>query len=220
MALLSTQVGCATLFTGTRQDVPIDSAPPGATVVVLQGTPALVALKAKRVSDFKDGVVNLFGDSLTPEARAFLLSLSTDELVTQLVLWLRLSEAPPELAAGARQVGQLLGLVPAFVRDRVSDFIGIAAVATTPVVQNLRKGQEYAVVTWARGHRARLLMVETTFNWVTLLNVFIAVVPAVVDVLTGAWLKLTPTELTYTLDPLPPEPDTTPAPAPRDGGPR
>lgn len=217
LLVLLTQVGCATIFTGTRQDVSMTSIPPGSTVVVVSGTPATLALKAKKVSDFKDSLIGIFGGALPPEARAFLLSLSTDELITQLVLWTRAADAPPELVAGVGQINQVLSVVPGFVKDKISDFLGIAAIGTTPFTQNLHKGKEYAIVTWQKGHRARLLEVSTKFNWVTLLNVFVGIVPVVVDLISGSWLNLTPTEVSYTLDPLPPGAQPiipTPIPAP------
>lgn len=216
--------GCATVFTGTKQEVPITSSPPGATVVVVSGTAANLALKAKKVSDFKDTLVNgLLGGALPPEAKAVLLSLSTDELITQLVLWVRAQQVPAAVAGGAAQAQQVLALVPLFLREKVGAYLGISAIEATPFSPKLRKGREYALVTWAPEHRARLLEIDTRFNWVVLLNVFTFGLGAIVDVLTGAWLNLTPQEVAFTLDPVAPGtqsviPNLPPLPPPSSPG--
>ncbi len=204
------QVGCAAIFTGTKQEISITSAPPGATVVVVGGTPAALALKAKKVSDFKDKIVNMLGGALPPDAKALLLTLSIEELITQLVLWTKASDLPPEMVGKA---GRAFDGVPSIIRDKVTDYLGLEGLGTTPSKQTLGKGHNYAVVAWAKGYRARLIEVDTKFNWVVLLNIFNGILPGlIVDGLTGAWLNLTPDEVALDLEPLPAPPAAPGAP--------
>lgn len=201
VVVLTLNVGCAAIFTGTRQEISVTSTPPGSTVVVLGGTAANVALRAKQVSDLREPALALLGPALPEEARAVVQAWSIDELVTKLVLLTRLSELPPELVASA---GDFLRLVPGPIVEKLSELLGIEGAGVTPTQYELKKGKAYAMVTWQKGYGAKLLKVDTTFNWVVLLNVFNGIIPGlIVDGLTGAWLNLTPKEVVYALEPLP-----------------
>ncbi|MEW6435392.1 MAG: hypothetical protein AB1730_28180 [Myxococcota bacterium] len=201
VVVLTLNVGCAAIFTGTRQEISVISTPPGSTVVVLGGTAANVALRARQVSDLREPALALLGPALPEEARAVVQAWSIDELVTKLVLLTRLSELPPELVASA---GEFLRLVPRPIVERLSEMLGIEGAGVTPTQYELKKGRAYALVTWQKGYGAKLLKVDTTFNWVVLLNIFNGIIPGLlVDGLTGAWLNLTPKEVVYTLEPLP-----------------
>ncbi|MEW5742103.1 MAG: hypothetical protein AB1938_24520 [Myxococcota bacterium] len=205
--------GCATVFTGTRQDIALTSTPPGATVVVLGGTPANLALRAKKVDDLRELVLSLLGPYLPEEVKEAAKVMDIDELVTKLVLLTRLSEVPPELVASA---GSFLSAIPGPIVDKLADILGIEGAGVSPTKFELKKGKPYAVVTWAKGYGAKLLKVDTTFNWVTLVNVLNAFLGVIVDGLTGAWFNLSPDEVVYTLAPLPaaaPPPDAPAAPA-------
>lgn len=193
-------VGCASVFTGTRQNISVVSTPPGATVVVLGGTPANLALRAKKVDELREFALNLLGPFLPPEVREAAQHMSIDELVTKLVLLTRLSDVPPELISAS---GSFLSAIPGPVIDKLADFLGIEGAGVSPTAWELKKGKPYAIVTWQKGYGAKLLKVDTTFNWVTLVNVLNAFLGVIVDGLTGAWFNLTPSEVTYTLEPLP-----------------
>jgi hypothetical protein len=196
-------VGCASVFTGTRQSISVVSTPPGATVVVLGGTPANLALRAKKVDELREFALSLLGPFLPPEVRETAKQMSIDELVTKLVLLTRLSELPPELVGTA---ASFASNIPGPIIDKLSDFLGIEAAGVSPTAWELKKGKPYAIVTWQKGYGAKLLKVDTTFNWVTLVNVLNAFLGVIVDGLTGAWFNLTPSEVTYTLEPLPAAP--------------
>lgn len=200
VAVVALNCGCASIFTGTRQTIPVTSTPPGATVVVLGGTPANLALRAKQVSDLREPVLNLLGPFVPDDVRATMMQWSIDELVTRLVLLTRLSELPPDLAQSA---GDFFKLIPGPIVSKVADLLGIEGIGVSPTSWELKKGKPYAIVTWQRGYGAKLLKVDTRFNWVTLLNVFNAFLGVVIDALTGAWFNLTPDEVLYTLEPLP-----------------
>lgn len=192
--------GCATIFTGTRQDVRFESQPPS-TTIVLSGVPAKVLAKAKEISDAKDLIVRLISPGLTAEARTFLESLTPDELLTMLVAILH---PDARFNASVDAVGDVYARTPQLVRDLVAKTLFVEAGGTTPLSVSLHKGEEHAAISWAVGHRARLLVVDTRFNFVTLLNVFTLGLGFIVDAISGAWLNLHPTEVRWQLSPAAP----------------
>lgn len=200
VAVVST--GCATVLSGTRQDVSFVSSP-SSTAVVLGGLPADILTKVKDLSEAKDFIVRLISPGLTDEARRFLDSLNPDELLTMLFVVLH---PTAETSSTVDRAGQLYARTPQLVRDVVSRLISVNAAGSTPFTADLRKGKEYAAIAWAPGRRARLLVVETRFNFVSLLNIFTLGLGFIVDALTGAWLSLHPSEVSWQLDALPPPP--------------
>ncbi len=202
LCVLST--GCATVLSGTRQDISFGSTP-SSTTVVLGGAPADLLTKVKDLSDTKDFIVRLISPGLPDDARRFLESLNPDELLTMLFAILH---PTVETSSTVNAMGQLYARTPQVVRDVVSRLIFVVAAGETPFTADLRKGKEYAAIAWSPGRRARLLVVETRFNFVSLLNIFTLGLGFVVDALTGAWFSLYPTELSWQLDALPPPPPT------------
>ena len=198
--LLLLQTACATIFTGTHQEVAVASTPP-ANVVVVSGTAANLALRAGEMNELKNKLVAVIAPALTPGQKKLVDLMQPDELVTRLVLELTpaFKNAPPNLVETS---GHLLAALPDSARDTLRDLIGIETVGRTPLKLDLPKGEPFAVVTWAPGHRARLLTIDTTFNWVVLANVLTLGLGAIVDVLDGAWLDLTPVSLQYSLAPI------------------
>ncbi|MER2565314.1 MAG: hypothetical protein ABTQ32_31605 [Myxococcaceae bacterium] len=189
--------GCATVLSGTRQDLSFTSEP-ASTTVVLGGAPAEILAKVKDVSDAKDFVVRLLGSALPDDARRFLEALTPDELLTMLVAVLHPTAAT---VTTVDTLGTLYARTPQLVRDVVTKTIFVAGAGTTPFGLNLKKGSEYAAISWAPGRRAKLLVVETRFNFVSLLNIFTLGLGFVVDALTGAWFSLHPSELSWQLSP-------------------
>lgn len=198
LAVFVLSTGCATVLSGTRQDVSFSSEP-ASTTVVLGGAPAEILATLKDVTEAKDFVVRLLDAGLTDEARRFLEALTPDELLTMLVAVLHPTAAT---ANTVDTLGAIYARTPQLVRDVVTKTIFVAGAGTTPLTVNLKKGSEYAAVSWAPGRRAKLLVVETRFNFVSLLNVFTLGLGFVVDALTGAWFSLHPNELSWQLPPL------------------
>lgn len=198
LAVFVLSTGCATVLSGTRQDISFSSEP-ASTTVVLGGAPAEILATLKDVTEAKDFVVRLLGAGLTDEARRFLEALTPDELLTMLVAVLHPTAAT---ANTVDTLGAIYARTPQLVRDVVTKTIFVAGAGTTPLTVNLKKGSEYAAVSWAPGRRAKLLVVETRFNFVSLLNVFTLGLGFVVDALTGAWFSLHPSELSWQLPPL------------------
>ena len=199
---LVVSMGCATVLSGTRQDISFVSVP-SSTTVVLGGALAYLLVKVKDLSDAKDFIVRLISPGLTDEARRFLEALNPDELLTMLFAILH---PTAETSNTVNLMGQLYARTPRIVRDVVSKLIFVTAAGETPFTADLHKGKEYAAIAWSPGRRARLLVVETRFNFVSLLNIFTLGLGFVVDALTGAWLSLHPSELSWQLDALPPPP--------------
>ncbi|MBL8923434.1 MAG: hypothetical protein JNJ54_31565 [Myxococcaceae bacterium] len=190
--------GCATIFTGTRQDLGFTSRPASSTVV-LGGAPAEVLAKVKDVTAAKDFFVKLFSPLLPDDARRFLEALNPDELLSFIV-----AAANPTAATASTvdTVGDVYARAPAILRDVVAKNVFVQGFGATPLSLSLKKGSEYAAISWAPGRRARLLIVETRFNFVALLNIFTLGVGFVVDLLTGAMFNLTPEQLEWELAPL------------------
>ena len=188
--------GCATIFTGTSQRITVTTHPPASFVVVV-GTPmASVILAAKESSAVTRKVLELAGPALPEAARARLLRLDVDELITKLVLWARLDRLPPELAGHVDRV-------PPFVRDRLLGMIGVEAFGTSPLTVKLKKGRKYAVLSWREGHAARTAGIDMKFNWVVMVNVLNAFLGVPIDIVTGAWFNLSPSRLELVLPPRP-----------------
>ena len=188
--------GCATIFTGTSQTIHVATEPAGSYVVVV-GTPmAPVILAARNSTATTRKVISLLGPIIPEGARAKLQLLDVDELITKLVVWAKLDKIPPELVGHAEHV-------PAYVRNQLLDLIGVKAFGLSPISPKLKKGQEYAVLTWREGHKARTAAVDMKFNWVVVVNVFNLFLGVPIDILTGAWFNLTPSKIELTLPPIP-----------------
>ena len=55
---------------------------------------------------------------------------------------------------------------------------------------NLERGQPYTVIAWAPGRKARMEVIGVRPNWWTFLNVLNLGLGLLIDIPTGAWLKL------------------------------
>ena len=106
-------------------------------------------------------LLGLVGPLLPPAARDKLALLELDELITRLVMWAKLDRVPPEL------VGEVHSLPP-IVRDEILGILGIMDAGVAPLRVNLRKGREYAVISWHEGYRAQTAGIYMHFNWVVL----------------------------------------------------
>lgn len=197
---LFASTGCATILGGTRQEISINSATPGATVVVVGGVVATAAVKAQKITVVRDLALTILAPHLPPEVKAIVEQASADELLTQLVVLTQIGAIPPEWSQKASAGIEKL---PPVVVDTLLEKLGIHGVGVTPYKSELKKGGPWAIVTWAPGTRAKLLVVDAHFNWICLLNILTAGLGMIVDVATGAWLYLAPTEFQYTLEPLP-----------------
>jgi len=191
---------CATILTGNRTAVSFASDPPGASIVVIRGPAAEVASQARDFGLLREQVMQVISPFVPAQVRPLLDRTSPDELLTQLVLWTKLGEVPPEWVSGT---GNALDKLPEPVAEQLGDLLGIEALSAAPSRIELKKGEERAVIAWQKGRHAKLLTIDTRFNWVTLLDVFTLGIGLIVDVASGAWFDLEPRELHFSLQPLP-----------------
>lgn len=196
---LTTLSSCATIFTGTRQSVGIDSNPPGATIVAMGGSFAQLVARAKNIEGIKETVVSLMRPWLSPQVLAVLDVMTLDELLTQLVLFLKPIEGPP--AVVLKEAAALFAALPGGVRDEISNRLGFEGLGFTPTQVELKKGAPHLLISFQAGRAARLFVIGTKFNFVVLFDIFTLGIGLIVDVATGAWLNLTPTTIDCELPP-------------------
>jgi len=187
--------GCASIFTGSKQRITIETDPPGALIVVV-GTPAAPILLALDKGDrVAQKIVGLLSPVLSEGARQRLAGLALPELIAKVGAWARLDQVPPEL------VGEATTRIPGEIRGALLDVLGIKEVGVSPMKVKLRKGRDYAVIAYHEGYGGRIAGIHPKFNWVTLLNVFNAFLGVPIDALTGAWFNLSPGTVRLTLPP-------------------
>lgn len=177
---------CATIFKGTRRDVAFTSEP-RSTAVVIGGAVGNVLAKVHDVDQARAVILKFISPVLEPEARQFFETLTADQLLTTLFAILRPTQQTNDTID---ELGGLYAQVPPPVRSLIAKVIYVEGGGYTPMSINLKKGDEYAGIAWAPGRRAHLLVVDTHFDFVSLLNVFTLGVGFIVDALTGAWFDL------------------------------
>ena len=191
LACVSLQTGCATIFSGTKQKVRIETAPPQAHVVVLGGAVGTLLASTPDTRKVTRKIIALFGSRLTAEQRQALELLDLRDLVAALAVWTKdqvMTGLPPAAEAAIR------ALPPKLVSKALAA-AGVDASGQSPIVTKLRRDSRYAVLSWQAGHRPKLTVIDSNFNWVVLWNVLNAGLGVIVDVGTGAWRKLSPSEL-------------------------
>src|SRR5438046_2580602 len=78
---------------------------PAISTVIVIGEPAAPLLMfASKSSAIAQKILGLLSPFLSPAARTELAALTVDELVTRVVLWLRLNQVPPELVAAVPDI--------------------------------------------------------------------------------------------------------------------
>jgi hypothetical protein len=191
--VVSAGPGCATVFTGTSQKITVETNPPGATVIVIGSPMASVLLAGGKSTEVTRRVLGVLGPMVSDATRRRLEILDFDELVTRLVLWSR-DRVPPEVEGGA-------AMLPPEVKTRLLGVLGVKGVGDAPYSLKLKKGRKYAVIAFQDGYQARTAGIQMKFNWVFVLNVFNAFLLSPVDIVTGAWFKLSPGTLRLELRP-------------------
>ncbi len=197
------QAGCATVFTGTSREVEFASVPPGANVVVLGGPAGDSLLKAKKGSDVVKVVARILRAAAPADYHAAIDKLSlldVETFVTLVVPWVEVGQMPPEL-------GPLVPLdFPKPTARAVLSALGVEAWGQTPFAESIGKGKEYAVLVWKKGHRARVIAMEKSFNFLFLLNILNVFLLSPIDIASGAWYSVGPGRIDVVLEPLPPGP--------------
>jgi hypothetical protein len=196
------QGGCATIFTGTGTSVKFHSAPDGANVAVVGGALGDALLEGKKYSEHVQLAVK-FLRTVAPETWGpgldMLAVLHVEEFLTLVLPMVRVNEMP-----------ELLRHLPPFVFPPKTDFallqiLGVEAYGTAPLRARIGKGKQYAVLFWKKGRKARVVAMDKSFNPMFLLNILNAFLLCPVDIVTGAWYSIGPSEIEADLPPLPPD---------------
>lgn len=178
-----TQIGCATMFSGTKERVRITSNPERATVIVFSGPLASALKYGVKASQ----IVAMIGDGLSPADRKFLEGINVESLITLIVLEFR--GGRPVTDSTSAKVAEVLAKVPRELKAVVLDKVGLKEFAVAPVDTELPRGMGYAVIGWHPPNQAKVEILESRFNWTTLWNVLNLGIGIPVDIYTGAWRK-------------------------------
>lgn len=192
------QTGCATVFSGSSQDMGFGSAPPGATVIVIGGPVGSALLAGKKYSDRVQTAIGILKKVLPASAGpslAKLERLNADELVTKLALWLKFDRIPAEIDPALRFD------IPLPAELAILELLGFEATGVAPFDARVGKGEKYAVIAYWEGRRAKVYETEESFNFLFLLNIFNAFLLCPVDIVSGAWFNVRPERYDFELGP-------------------
>ena len=187
------QVGCATIFSGTSSKIRIESAPPGADVVVIGGGTASMVLKAQKIAGIADKILAQLGPHVPKDSIAELRKHSLEDMVGIIALSL---SSPMSMSFLSEKTRAAIASIPAPVREAVLDMIGIEETGKTPMSVTLKKGSAYAVVVAPSGKAPKIVGLKNEFDFTVLLNVLNLFIGVAVDALTGAWFDVGPEKVT------------------------
>lgn len=182
------QVGCATIFTGTSDEVLVDCDPEGATCAVIGGGGVGgLLVTASQVNAGMRTILRMVERHVSPSARETLSRVDFNELVAALVARSRVDRLPPGLVSDAASIieGLSKGLV-----DDILEALGIQEIGTSPFEVRLKKGRPWGVLCFKEGYKARIELIGLRFNPVTFLNVFNLFIGCGIDIMTGAMFNL------------------------------
>lgn len=178
--------GCAAILSGTRQHVQITSHVPETTCITLGGTVGTWVAGASTANDFAVKMFESIDPYLPEEARGKLRHVDLNELITICVLSALKVELPPALVKGRDYLQRL----PPVLIEKFLEWFYIMDWGKAPRRPNLERGQPYTVIAWAPGRKARMEVIGVRPNWWTFLNVLNLGLGLLIDIPTGAWLKL------------------------------
>jgi len=184
--------GCATMFSGSSQEIQIDSNEKDTKIIVLGGVIGSVVAKANDQSDAIEQIVEWTTPYIGEEEGKILANLRLEELITALVLKLKLNRTP---SGKLGEVADILSSLPPAVTDEVFSYLGLEVYDDAPLNKELKRGRIYAVIGWTDAKGTEVESIDTTFNWATLWNILNFGIGIPIDIWTGAWLKLTPNKV-------------------------
>ena len=188
-AAAASQVGCATIFSGSSSKIRIESDPKGADVVVIGGGAASMILKAQKLAGLADSIIAKLSPHVPENSVKELRKHSFEDIVGIVALSMA---SPFSLGFLSEDTRKALAALPKPVKSAILDLIGIEETGKTPMTVTLDKGAAYAVVV-ARGNQApKVVGLKNSFDFLVLLNVFNLLLGVPIDVLTGAWMDLGP----------------------------
>ena len=195
--LLGLQTGCASIFTGTRQHVEIQTSPSGAQVVVIGGKAGLAVLAVSKFGSVTGPVLRLLGSNLDAAGQDSLKSLEPAGFIISIVL--ALQGTPTSLIP--EETAQMIATIPGSLRKKVLTVLAVKSQGASPHRCELKKGGPYAVLAWTEGYRGRGRTLGVSLNGTVFLNIFnFFVIGVPIDILTGAWMNLDPEKMHVSLE--------------------
>ncbi len=192
--------GCATILSGSSQRVSIRATPEDTTIIVLGGATGAAVAKVAKVAALQRRVLGLLEGTLTPEDSQLIASVGIERFITDLILEAKTGQVPADTTA---QLGALYQRIPRVLKDKLVRSFGLEAFGVGQVDVTLDRGEIYAVIGWRSGSIVKVSSIDGKFNWTTLWNVLTLGLGVPIDLYTGAWLKLSPSKVQLTLQPLP-----------------
>ncbi|MCB1179992.1 MAG: hypothetical protein KDK36_20610 [Leptospiraceae bacterium] len=185
---------CATIFSGTSQDVEINAKPQGTTIIILGGTIGKIIRYGAKIQSF----IDIFSEYLDEEDKKVLERYSFESLITAVILEVR-GVVPVERSM-SQEVAKVLAKIPRSYKVKVLNTFGMEEFALAPVKTELKTSGGYAVIGYMSGKKIVVKEINTRLNWTILWNVLNGFILLPIDVLTGAYKKLTPLELDMELN--------------------
>jgi hypothetical protein len=177
---------CATMFSGTTQDVRITGNVENANCVVLGGYLGSILSTASQVSEVAQAIFDILDPVLDPEDREALRKIDINEVIAYVGVSAAGAEMPPELA----ETLVFLQRVPNGVIKELVELFSVMDYGPLPRKVELKRAKTYAVVAWADGYKAGVEIIGIRPNFVTLWNVLNFGLGFFVDFFTGAWSNL------------------------------
>lgn len=181
-----TTSGCATIFSGTTQDVRIRSNVEDTSCVVLGGYAGSVLATASTVSEVAQAVFDVLDPWLDPEDREALRKVDINEVIA----YVGVRAVDAEMPQALKESLALLQRVPDRAIRELLDLFAVMDYGPLPRKVELKRARTYAVVAWADGYKARVEVIGIRPNFVTLWNILNFGLGFIVDFLTGAWSNL------------------------------
>lgn len=192
--------GCATIFSGSSQKVSIRATPDDSTIIVLGGPTGAALAKVGKVAYVQRRILELLSPALTADDREFIAAVGIERFLTNLILEMKTGRAPSETT---EQLAAIYARIPRALKEKIVGSIGLEAFGVGRLDVELERGEIYAVIGWRTGSDLKIKSIDASFNWATLWNILNLGLGVPVDLYTGAWLKLAPSKLELTLQPIP-----------------
>ncbi len=192
--------GCATIFSGSSQKVSIRITPEDSTIMVFGGATGAALAKIGKVAHVQRRILELLSPALTAEDREFIAAVGIERFLTNLVLEVKTGRMPTDTT---QQLAEIYARIPRPLKEKLVGAIGLEAFGVGRLDVELDRGEIYAVIGWRTGSDLKIKSIDGKFNWTTLWNIFNGGLGVPVDLYTGAWLKLAPSNLALELEAAP-----------------
>lgn len=192
--------GCATIFSGSSQNVSIRVTPEDSTIIVLGGATGAALAKVGKVAYIQRRILELLSPAVSAEDREFIAAVGIERFLTNLILEMKTGRVPTDTT---QQLAEIYARIPRPLKEKIMGTIGLEAFGVGSLDVELDRGEIYAVIGWRTGSDIKIRSIDGSFNWATLWNILNLGLGVPIDLYTGAWLKLAPSKLEFTLEPIP-----------------